>query len=143
MFNSTWYNSLSKPLFAPMDSIFAPAWAILYITVFISLLLYIKAPYQSKKAGYVYFIIQLVLNLLWTPIFFGLKNIPFALVDIILLDIFTILTIKKFYTASKASGLILLPYFLWLIYATYLNFGYLVLNQNLFINPLHYFIHIH
>ncbi len=128
MFNSAWYNSLLKPQFAPSNSIFAPVWAILYITIFISLILYIKAPKQNNKAGYVYFIIQLILNLAWAPIFFGLKNMPLAFVDIILLDIFVILTIKRFYSASKPSALILLPYLIWILFAAYLNFGYLILN---------------
>ncbi len=128
MFNSNWYNFLTKPLFAPPNSIFTPVWTILYITIFISLILYIKASYQNKKAGFIYFIIQLILNLIWAPIFFGLKNIPLAFIDIIFLDIFTILTIKKFYSVSKASSLILIPYLLWICFATYLNLGYMLLN---------------
>jgi len=128
MFNSIWYNSLTKPPFAPPAWVFAPAWTFLYITIFVSLILYFITPAQNKKEGYLYFSIQLVLNFLWVPAFFGLKNMALALLLLILTDIFTIFTVKKFYFVSKVASAILLPYLLWLIFATYLNFGYLILN---------------
>ncbi len=128
MFNSAWYNNLIKPAFAPPNSLFAPAWAFLYTTIIIALIIYISKPHNNKISGYIYFGIQLVLNLIWSPVFFGLKSMGFALVIIILLDIFVFFTIRKFYSVSKISGLILIPYFLWIIFATYLNAGYLILN---------------
>lgn len=78
--------------------------------------------------GYIYFSTQLILNLLWTPAFFYLQNILLAVIIIILLDIFVVLTIKSFYKVSKISGLILIPYLIWIFFATYINIGYLVLN---------------
>ena len=131
MFNQIWYNSLTKPPFTPPAYVFTPAWAILYITIFAALILYIKTPAGNKKEGYYYFTAQLILNFLWSPIFFGLMNMILALVDIILLDIFTALTIGMFYSVSKRSALILVPYLIWLIFATYLNIGYLVFNNDI------------
>ena len=128
MFKSVWYYNLTKPPLAPPDWIFPPVWSILYFTILTALLLYIFTPVQYKKSGYIYFIAQLILNFLWTPTFFYLQNIVLALIVIILLDIFVILTIKSFYKVSKISGLILMPYLLWILFATYLNIGYLVLN---------------
>lgn len=128
MFNSAWYYNLLKPPFSPPDWVFSPVWSVLYFTIFISLLLYIFKPAKNKKIGYIYFILQLILNLLWTPAFFYLQNIKLALIVIIFLDIFVIFTIKKFYFVSKLSGLILIPYLIWILFATYLNIGYLVLN---------------
>ena len=128
MFKSVWYYNLIKPPFALPDWIFQPVWVILYFSILVALLLYIFKPAQNKKSGYIYFTIQLILNLLWTPTFFGLQNIVLALIVIVLLDIFVILTIKSFYKVSKISGLILMPYLLWILFATYLNIGYLVLN---------------
>lgn len=128
MFKSAWYYNLLKPPLNPPDWIFQPVWAILYFTIFISILLYINKPAENKEIGYVYFTLQLIFNLLWTPAFFYLQNIAFALMIIILLDIFVFLTIKKFYLVSKISGLILIPYFIWVLFATYLNIGYLILN---------------
>lgn len=129
MFNQVWYDSLTKPLFTPPSYVFTPVWIILYVTVFIALFLYIKTPAENKKEGYYYFAAQLILNLLWSPLFFCLMNIALAFVDIILLDIFTILTMRKFYSVFKASAIILVPYMIWIIFATYLNFAYLVLNN--------------
>ena len=128
MFKSVWYYNLLKPPFAPPNWIFSPVWSILYFTIFVALLLYIFKLAPNKKSGYIYFAVQLILNLLWTPAFFYLQNIVFALIVIILLDIFVILTIKSFYKVSKISGLILIPYLIWILFATYLNIGYLVLN---------------
>ena len=128
MFKSVWYYNLTKPPFAPPDWIFPPVWSILYFSMLVALLLYLFKPSQNKKSGYIYFIAQLILNLLWTPAFFYLQNIVLALIVIILLDIFVILTIKSFYKVSKISGLILIPYLIWILFATYLNIGYLVLN---------------
>ena len=128
MFDSSWYKSLIKPPFAPPDWLFAPVWGFLYLTIAISFLIYITKPAEDKKIGYVYFVIQLVLNLAWSPIFFGLKEIFWAFILIILMDIFVYLTIRKFYSVSRISGLILIPYFIWILFATYLNAGYLFLN---------------
>ena len=129
MFKSVWYYNLQKPLFAPPNWIFPPVWSILYFTMFAALLLYIFKPAQNKISGYIYFAAQLTLNLLWTPVFFGLKNIVLALIVIIFLDIFVILTIKSFYKVSKISGVILIPYLIWILFATYLNIGYLILKD--------------
>ena len=128
MFQSAWYYNLIKPPFAPPDWIFPPVWSILYLTLFMALLLYVFKPSQNKKSGYIYFTTQLILNLLWTPAFFYLKNIVLALIVIILLDIFVILTIKSFYKVLKISALILIPYLIWILFATYLNIGYLIFN---------------
>ena len=128
MFKSVWYYNLTKPPLAPPDWIFPPVWSILYFSMLVALLLYLFKPTQNKKSGYIYFIAQLFLNLLWTPAFFYLQNIVLALIVIILLDIFVILTIKSFYKVSKISCLILIPYLVWILFATYFNIGYLVLN---------------
>ena len=128
MLKSVWYYNLTKPPLAPPDWIFPPVWSILYFSMLVALLLYLFKPAQNKKSGYIYFIAQLFLNLLWAPVFFYLKNMFLALIVIILLDIFVILTIKSFYKVSKISSLILIPYLIWILFATYLNIGYLVLN---------------
>ena len=128
MFNSNWYLTLQKPPFAPPNWIFMPVWSILYFSILLALLLFICAPSNDKTRGYSYFATQIFLNIIWSPIFFGLKNMLFALVVVIALDIFVFLTIKQFYTASKPAGIILIPYLLWILFATYLNAGYLLIN---------------
>ena len=128
MFKSVWYHNLIKPPLAPPDWIFPPVWLILYFTMLMALLLYIFKPAKNKKLGYIYFIAQLIFNLLWTPSFFYLQNIVLALIVVIFLDIFVVLALKSFYKVSKISGLILIPYLIWILFATYLNIGYFVLN---------------
>lgn len=115
-------------MFSPPAEIFTPAWIFLYITIFAALVIFISTKSFNKKSGYIYFAIQMVLNLLWSPVFFMMKNMGLALVVIIFLDIFTVMTIREFYKISKISGIILVPYFLWLLFATYLNAGYFILN---------------
>ena len=129
MYNSQWYDNLIQPHLSPPDWLFAPVWIILYISIFISLILFIVSnKYLNKVNGYIYFSAQMILNLLWSPAFFIFKNIVLALIIVILMDIFIFLTIKEFYRVSKIAGLILVPYLLWTLFATYLNFGYLILN---------------
>ena len=129
MYSSDWYQNLIKPPFAPPDAVFAPAWSLLYLTIFAALIVYIVKPGGNKKAGYIYFTLQLALNLAWSPVFFIAHSIFAAFLIIILLDIFALLAANKFYKVSKTAGLLLLPYLFWLIYASYLNFGYLILNR--------------
>lgn len=127
--NYTWYQTLIQPPLTPPAWVFPPAWTVLYILIFISFLIFAVTPYEIRKTkGYVLFVSQMLLNLAWTPMFFALKNIGFAIVIIIALDILVLMTIKEFGKVSKTAGKILIPYFLWLIYATYLNIGFFLLN---------------
>ena len=129
MYNIDWFNTLIKPVFSPPSWVFAPAWIILYAMIFISLLIYtLRRSRVNKLWGYVFFVVQMALNLLWTPVFFGLKNIEGGLVVILLLDVFAILTLLSFLRVSKSAFIIFLPYVIWLFYATYLNAGFVVLN---------------
>ena len=122
MLDLTWYTTLEKPALTPPVWVFAPAWIFLYITIFAALLLFtVTRTRKSKIMGY-------TLNILWTPSFFILNNPALALIDIIAMDIFVLLNIIEFYKISKFSGLLLIPYLLWLIFATYLNAGILILN---------------
>ena len=129
MFDSIWYQSIIKPPLSPPNWVFAPVWVGLYLLIFLSLAIYILKIDEDKEMGYMYFIIQMALNLIWSPVFFASRNILAALILIILLDIFVLLTIWKFFSVSKWSGILLIPYLVWILFATYLNFGYLILNR--------------
>lgn len=129
MFDSLWYDTLSKPFLNPPAWIFSPVWIVLYSTMLTALVLYsLKYSSKSKLRGYVYFITQLLLNLSWSPAFFIMHNLGLALGIILLMDLFVLLTIIRFHTVSKLSGIILVPYFLWILFATYLNIAFLILN---------------
>lgn len=124
-----WFNNLNKPLFNPPSSVFTPVWIVLYCLMALSLIFFIitKSEYNKTK-GYVFFSLQLFLNLIWSPVFFLMQNIGFALFIIVLLDIFVILTVKEFFKVSKISSFLLFPYLLWILFATYLNGAYFYLN---------------
>ncbi len=124
MINLDWYNSLIKPALTPPNWIFAPVWGIIYLSILVSLIFYVKKrTFAAKIRGYVFFIIQMLLNILWIPAFFIFKSSETALVIIILLDIFVFMTIKEFHKVSKLSAYILIPYLIWILFATYLNAG--------------------
>ena len=129
MYNSLWFDSLNKPFLNPPSWIFAPVWTILYLLIFSSLVIFIlKKTNESKIRGFIYFGIQLWLNIIWSPVFFYMENIGLALIIIILMDIFAILTLKELYKIEKISGILFVPYILWILFATYLNIAYFVLN---------------
>ena len=124
-----WYLALNKPFLTPSSELFTPAWIILYTLILISFILFIKGGYTTEKRLPILFCcLQLFFNLIWSPVFFGMKNIPAALIIIIFMWIFILLTIITFYKHSKSAAILLLPYLVWVSFAFYLNFGFYVLN---------------
>ncbi len=129
MKNMDWYDSLNKPFLNPPDWIFTPVWTILYIMMAISFFLFLRGGMNREKHWpLAFFLIQLALNFAWSPIFFGMQNISLAFVVLILMYFFLILTIITFFKHSKLASILLIPYMLWLSFAAYLNFSFLVLN---------------
>ena len=122
----TWYASLNKPEFNPPNWIFAPVWITLFTLMGISL--YLVWSKGVNKKALTFFGIQLVLNTLWSIIFFGLQNILFAFIEIIILWIAILLTIIYFYRLSKAASYLLVPYILWVSFAAVLNFSIFLIN---------------
>ncbi len=124
-----WFESLNKPFLNPPEWVFAPVWTILYVMMAVSFLLFMRAGrYQNKKWALIFFISQLILNILWTPVFFGMQNIGLALAIIVFMWFFILLTIISFFRYSIISSILLIPYLVWTSFAAYLNFGFLVLN---------------
>ena len=127
----TWYVTLNKPFFSPPNWIFGPVWTILYFLMGVSVyLIWTKAiKYKErKKTGLTFFTIQLGLNFLWSIVFFGLHSPILGLIDIIALWIFILLTMIKFNKLSKIAFLLLIPYLLWVSFATILNLFIVLLN---------------
>ncbi len=126
----SWYLFLDKPALNPPNFIFAPVWTALYILMGISLFLIWSSDKNNKekKKPLIFFGIQLILNSSWSIIFFGLQNPQLALVNIFILWIFIIITIFSFYKISKKAGIILVPYLLWVTFASYLNYMIYILN---------------
>ncbi len=126
----TWYTALNKPVFSPPNWVFAPVWTILYILMGISLYLVIsnKEKGKSKKWAVQVFAVQLILNALWSIIFFGLKNPALAFLEILVLWASIFLTIKVFFNINKLAGKLLIPYLAWVSFATLLNLSIVLLN---------------
>lgn len=123
---NTWYPSLIKPPGTPPSFVFAPIWIILYLLMGIALWLAKKS--HASKQAYALFYTQLLLNLFWSFFFFGMQRIPLGMIDIVLLDITLMGTIATFWQSSRTAALLLVPYLLWILYATYLNTALLMLN---------------
>lgn len=122
------YNSLIKPTLSPPAILFPIVWTILYflmglsygiITIYSNLDSDVKTIYYS----------QLIVNLIWPIIFFVMKSRLLALIWIILLLILVIIMISRFFAKNKTAAIIQIPYLLWTIFATYLNFSIYLLNK--------------
>lgn len=126
----TWYETLNKPFFTPPNWIFGPVWTGLYILMGISLFMVWekRADYPRLKTALVFFFAQLILNALWSVAFFGLRSPLLGLIDIVLLWIAILLTIKIFFRILRRAALLLLPYILWVSFAVLLNFSLWILN---------------
>jgi len=118
-----WYENLHKSKLTPPNIVFSIVWPILYITLLISLLLYYLHMKKNMwvSLGFLFFMIQFVLNLMWTPIFFYGHQLWLSCLIILLLIIFVVLTMIEFYKADPIASWILIPYLVWIIYAGYLN----------------------
>jgi tryptophan-rich sensory protein len=128
---STWYADLSKPSFNPPDWAFGVVWPILYLMMGVSASLIWKRGIKKKEVRLALglFILQLVLNGLWTPIFFGLHMMALALAEIILLWIAILMTILAFWRISRTAAYLLIPYILWVSFAVALNAALWFLNR--------------
>ena len=121
----TWYTTLNKPFFNPPAWVFGPVWTTLYLMMGISLYLV----WGKKRVNLKWFWIQLILNSIWSIIFFGLKNPTLAFLEIILLWGAIFLTISSFWKYNKTSAYLLVPYLLWVSLATILNLSIVLLNR--------------
>lgn len=125
---ATWYAGLHKPYLNPPDRIFAPVWTVLYLFMAIAgwRVWNVSAPNRSKMRFL--FIAQLVLNGLWSFLFFGLRSPLAGLVDIALLWFFLLALVRLSWQEERISGYLLTPYLLWVSFAAYLNAGIWWLN---------------
>lgn len=125
----TWYAALNKPALNPPNWIFGPVWTFLYILIGVALYFYLVTPANgSKRQGYQFFGIQLLLNFLWSFFFFNLHSPLLALVDIFLLIAAILVTMFYFGKVRMLAASLMIPYLAWVCFATYLNLGILRLN---------------
>lgn len=124
-----WYASLTKPAFNPPSWLFGPVWITLYLLMGIALFLVWQKGISKTHLGMIFFIAQLLLNALWSYLFFGLQNPFIALIEIAFLLAFIILTIVYFWSVSRPASILLIPYALWVAFASVLNFSIWWLNK--------------
>ncbi len=126
----TWYATLQKPSFNPPNYLFGPVWTVLYILMGISLYLIWKQPASTiKTTAITLFMIQFTLNFFWSIIFFNQHQIGWALVEIIAMWLFILLTIFWFAKLDKTAAWLLVPYISWVSFATILNYSLWRLNS--------------
>ena len=128
---SGWYDSLRKPVFTPPAWLFGPAWTALYLLMGVAAFLVWRTGFDSPgvKLALAVFLIQLILNALWSVFFFGLRSPLAGLVDIAALWLAIVATIVLFFRVSTVAGFMLLPYIGWVTFAAILNAAILVLNR--------------
>ncbi|MBT8182254.1 MAG: tryptophan-rich sensory protein [Eudoraea sp.] len=119
-----WYLTLNKPSFNPPNWIFGPVWTLLYILMGIAAgIVWAKGFYHIwVKTALYNFGFQLLFNALWSVVFFGFKNPFWALLVILFLLALILVTIKWFNVVSRTAAYLLIPYFLWVCFATILNY---------------------
>lgn len=126
----SWYVELAKPALNPPSWVFGPAWTALYVLMGVAAFLVWRKGLESKgvRVALGLFAAQLVLNGIWSFIFFGLQNPIVALIDIAVLWILIVFTMIAFYRVSPVAMCLLVPYLLWVSFATYLNAAIAMLN---------------
>ncbi|MBP9711351.1 MAG: tryptophan-rich sensory protein [Candidatus Pacebacteria bacterium] len=126
----TWYQFLNKPELAPPNWVFGPVWTSLFVLMGIASYLVWKqgAGKRGVRLALAFYGVQLVLNTLWSIIFFGLQNPTAAVAEIAVLWLAIAATTFLFYRISKPAGLLMLPYLAWVSFASYLNVMIAILN---------------
>ena len=128
----TWYAGLVKPFFNPPSFLFAPVWTALFLLMGIALyLVWVnkeKIIIEKRKIALILFGVQFAFNVLWSYLFFGLRNPLFGFIGIVILWVTIVATIYYFYKVDKSAAYLLVPYILWVSFASILNFSIFLLN---------------
>jgi tryptophan-rich sensory protein len=122
------YNTLNQPALSPPGWVFPVVWTILYILMGVSSYLIATSPSQKKQEALLLYAIQLFLNFIWSPIFFGLGNYFLAFLVLLLLWYVIVKMIRAFFRIDPTAALLQIPYLLWITFAGYLNLAIIFLN---------------
>ena len=124
-----WYASLAKPPWNPPSFVFAPVWTTLYVLMGIAAwLVWREAGFSGARAALSLFLVQLVLNALWSYLFFGMQKPMFAFFEIIVLWCMILATLVAFWRVRPMAGVLLIPYVCWVSFASVLNYQLWRLN---------------
>ncbi|MFC4235052.1 TspO/MBR family protein [Thalassospira xianhensis] len=124
-----WYPALQKPFFNPPNWLFGPAWSLIYFLIaFSGWRVWLKRGIDGAKGAFAVYAVQLTLNLLWSFLFFGAQSPLLGLIDIVPLLILIIINCAMFWRIDQLAGMLLVPYALWVGFATMLNGAIYFLN---------------
>ena len=124
-----WYYQIQKPSWTPPSWLFGPVWTALYLMMAVAAwLVWRQGGWAAHKRALGLFLVQLVLNAAWSGLFFGLHSPALGMIGIVLLWIAILLTILAFLRVSRTAGWLLVPYLLWVTFASALNFAVWRLN---------------
>lgn len=130
-----WYADADKAFWTPPNVVFGPVWTVLYTVMAVAAWLVWRRPASAERTRALRtYVLQLVLNAIWTPLFFGLypaigvTALWIALVVILALDVAVLVTMLRFWPVRRAAAVLLIPYWAWVLYATTLNAAVAVLN---------------
>jgi translocator protein len=124
-----WYATLTKPNWNPPDWVFGPVWSILYFCMAVAAwLVWRQDGFAVAKLPLILFGVQLVLNVLWSCLFFGLRSPGLAILDVLLLWVAIAATMATFWQRSIIAGILFVPYLAWVSFASVLNFAIWRLN---------------
>lgn len=130
--DNPWFAALRKPEIYPPSWTFGVIWTILYALMGFAFALVVSARgARGRGAAVIAFVLQLVLNLAWSPVFFGEHQITWALILIAVLDFAVLLTILLFWRIRAMAALLLVPYLAWILFATWLTWEFRVANPSL------------
>ncbi len=124
-----WYASLVKPQWNPPGWYFAPVWSALYVMMAVAAWrVWQRGGWRAQRRPLGFFLVQLVLNALWTPLFFGGHEMGLALAEMILLWLAIVGTVRAFWSVNRMAAWLLVPYLAWVSFAAFLNFTLWRLN---------------
>ena len=128
---NAWFDALAKPELFPEPALFGIVWTALYALMGFALAL-VGSAWGARGRGLAValFAVQFLVNLAWSPVFFGMNRITAGLIVILILDVLVLITLVLFWRIRKLAGALLLPYLAWILFATVLNYHFLVLNPN-------------
>ena len=128
---NAWFDALIKPAIYPPPGVFGIVWPILYLLMGVALTLVVTARgARGRGIAIAAFLIQLALNLVWSPLFFAAHRMSDALWLLFALDILVVVTVALFWRVRRPAALLLLPYLAWIVFATALNWEFLRLNPD-------------
>ena len=127
---NTWYVEIERPAWTPPNWVFGPVWTMLYLLMAVAVwLVWREGGFATHGKALTLFVVQLVLNAAWTPIFFGARWFGVACIEIVLLWLAILLSTVAFVRIRPVAGWLLVPYLLWVSYASTLNAGIWWLNR--------------